>query len=629
MRLPTRVAVVMPFKNSAGTIVNSVSSVLNQTDMRGCSITLLCVNDGSTDDSLDLINSVKQEVTRSIVVIDGPGKGPAHARNCALDYIRAAGDEYTHVAFCDSDDVWYSWHLNRSLTYLTAYAVDLMYSDVDCENEKGEKLVITGIPNPAVFDRDLLRRGNYIFISSVVMNASVISTGNFDPDAVPMEDWDYWLRVSEKYKIRHMHKPGAGIVYMWKSTGSYYTAEDSEAAKQRIQRKMNIKDPMSVEGWLSKAEGEFLAANAVGRKCIEIGSYKGKSTCFIAEKAASVVCIDTFKADNGGQTQMQSPTTYVDFARNTGHFSNITPLIGMSQDVHPLLKNDEFDFIFIDGMHDFESVMNDVKNYLSKLKDGAIIMFHDYFERDWPGVVMCVNLLFGGPDELVDTVAKVTLTADRRFELAIKFAGMSAANTLKGPDLKPVEGLEIPEIIDSLELKADTTGFEKGSLSGKKIVITPWAAKMPDRENAKNFPHWPEVVSMLRSLGAHTIQVGLAGEKFIGCDEMVLNPTQDHLNQLLAECDTFVSVDSFFPHFAAYHNKKGVVIFSKSDPKIFGHSIHLNLLKSREYLRPDQFRWWRDVDLDKAAFVAPNEVVAGVLEILKDTEIYNELSEKS
>jgi glycosyltransferase involved in cell wall biosynthesis len=619
-----RIAIVMPFKNTKDAdgnslILRSAAVALNPTEMRGPNeIILLAIDDGATDGSRELLESIVQEHTRRLVILNGSGRGPAAARNVALEYIRSLDntpEAFTHVAFCDSDDMWFPWHLARSLQAIDD-GYDMVYSNVECENEKGEPLQIFGIPNPEEFDYELLKQGNYIFISTVVMKRECIDVGQFSEDAVPMEDWEYWLRVAAKYRVKHVHAKKPSIIYTWKSTGSYYTAEDSHAAKLRIQRKMNLQDPMNVEGWLSRAEGEFLAKNAEGRRCIEIGSYKGKSACFMAPKATSIVCIDTFKADNGGQTQMQSLTTYVDFARNTAHLNNVTPLIGMSQNVHQLLKNDEFDFIFIDSMHDYESVMNDVKNYLPKLKDGAVIMFHDYFERDWPGVVRCVNELFGGPDELVDTIAKVTVTAERRFDLAIKFAGMTSSVDT------------IPSNEPKLELTPDVSDFEKGSLDGKVIVIAPWAAKLPGMENAKNYQDWPEVVGMLRALGAYTIQVGVAGEKLVGCDEVILNAAPDKLLKILNACDTFVSVDSFFPHFAAYHNKKGVVIFSKSDPKIFGHSIHLNLLKSREYLRPDQFRWWRDVALDKSAFVTPNEVVAGVLEILKDAEIYTELPER-
>lgn len=605
------IAVIMPFKNSKDTVKRSVLSVLNSVIDPGHELLLICVNDLSTDGSFDIVSDVIKDYPGKAFVLESVGTGPANARNTALNYIRNSHAIIDCIAFCDSDDYWDINHLSRSVYVLYNLGHrDMVYSNVRVENEFGNPLVVYGTANPVEFDVDELNKGNYIYISTVVMRRDCIDVGDFDTASVPMEDWQYWLRISDKYIINKIHGI-PDVIYTWKSTGSYYSDEDSRMAKMRISkdriRQNDVNDPMTVEGWLSKEEGEFLAKNAIGRKCIEIGSYKGKSTCFIARTAESLVCIDTFKADNGGQTQNIAPTTYVDFANNTAHLKNVTPLIGMSQDVHPLLKNDEFDFIFIDGMHDYDSVFNDVKNYLPKLKDGAVIMFHDYFERDWPGVVLCVNTLFGGPTELVDTIAKVTITPDIRFKLAVFFAGMMIGKSIIGPDLTTVDELVEPDDVP-----------EQGCFAGKKVIIAPWSAKMPDgRNNAKNYPYWSEVIHKLHFLGVSTVQIGRVGEDVIGCKSVFFNKSDDDLRKLLDECDTFISVDSFFPHFAAYHRKKGLVIFGKSDPEIFGHSLHVNILKSRTYLRPDQFRWWNDVEYDIDCFMYDNEVVKEIIKLLE------------
>ena len=39
---------------------------------------------------------------------------------------------------------------------------------------------------------------------------------------------------------------------------------------------------------------------------------------------------------------------------------------------------DEYDFIFIDGLHSYEQVLKDCKNYYSKIKTGGIFSGHDY-----------------------------------------------------------------------------------------------------------------------------------------------------------------------------------------------------------------------------------------------------------
>jgi ADP-heptose:LPS heptosyltransferase len=104
----------------------------------------------------------------------------------------------------------------------------------------------------------------------------------------------------------------------------------------------------------------------------------------------------------------------------------------------------------------------------------------------------------------------------------------------------------------------------------------------------------------------------------VGADEVVMNASFDRLKEILDNSDTFISVDSFFPHFAHYHGKHGgVVIFSQSDPKLFGYPENLNILKSRDYLRSEQFWLWTQAKYNKDAFVSSKEVADKVLAVLK------------
>jgi hypothetical protein len=59
---------------------------------------------------------------------------------------------------------------------------------------------------------------------------------------------------------------------------------------------------------------------------------------------------------------------------------------------------------------------------------------------------------------------------------------------------------------------------------------------------------------------------------------------------------------------AKHLGKPGIVLWSVSDPEIFGYPENLNLLKDRKYLRKDQFAVWEAVTLDPETFVGPEEV---------------------
>ncbi len=81
------------------------------------------------------------------------------------------------------------------------------------------------------------------------------------------------------------------------------------------------------------------------------------------------------------------------------------------------------------------------------------------------------------------------------------------------------------------------------------------------------------------------------------------------MKDLLDWCDTWVSVDTYWHHFAWYYGKKGIVIFGITDPLIFGHPENVNLLKDRKYLREEQFAFYEGYAFNPDVFVEPSEVI--------------------
>lgn len=84
------------------------------------------------------------------------------------------------------------------------------------------------------------------------------------------------------------------------------------------------------------------------------------------------------------------------------------------------------------------------------------------------------------------------------------------------------------------------------------------------------------------------------------------------LREFIKNYDHFISVDNFFHHFAHWYSFTGVVLFSQSDPEIFGYRDNINLLKDRKYLRKDQFQIWEASEYNPVAYVEPNEVIKAI-----------------
>ena len=91
----TKVSVIMPVYNVEKYLPQCLESILSQSLN---DIEIICVNDGSTDDSLKVLQEFKASDNR-IVIIDKANEGSGVARNTAL---AIAKGEY--VYFVDSDD---------------------------------------------------------------------------------------------------------------------------------------------------------------------------------------------------------------------------------------------------------------------------------------------------------------------------------------------------------------------------------------------------------------------------------------------------------------------------------------------------------------------------------------------
>lgn len=138
------------------------------------------------------------------------------------------------------------------------------------------------------------------------------------------------------------------------------------------------------------------------------------------------------------------------------------------------------------------------------------------------------------------------------------------------------------------------------------IIISPYSKALTNgNRNPKNYPYWKELIELIDE---PIIQVGVEGEEQL-VPEFCKNLPIARLKELIAECRTWIGCDSFFQHLAWSCNKPGIVLWSVSDPLIFGHPENHNLLKSRDYLAENQFLWWNFTEYNADAFVKPKEVI--------------------
>ncbi|MBO4562350.1 MAG: glycosyltransferase [Clostridia bacterium] len=133
----------------------------------------------------------------------GFSRGACFARNHG-----AAQGRGEFIAFLDDDDEWLPEKLEKQLEAFTSEDIGLVYSAFCQYDSKlcGKKL---GGSKPRGSAMERLLENNFIGGCSVVMlrRSAFEAVGGFDEDMLASQDYDLWLRISEKYDIAAVPEP--------------------------------------------------------------------------------------------------------------------------------------------------------------------------------------------------------------------------------------------------------------------------------------------------------------------------------------------------------------------------------------------------------------------------------------
>lgn len=135
---------------------------------------------------------------------------------------------------------------------------------------------------------------------------------------------------------------------------------------------------------------------------IEIGSYAGESTEIFSQHFKSVLAIDPFINDYDPNdltcSYMDLTDVYHRFYDRIKDILNIMHIRKTSDDAFPLLGGQQFDFIYIDGLHTYDQLKKDIANYRTLIKPTGLMGGHDY-HPNWSGIMAGVDEFLGGPDK--------------------------------------------------------------------------------------------------------------------------------------------------------------------------------------------------------------------------------------
>lgn len=111
------ISIIVPVYNAEDTIQATLESLINQTLSN---IEIICVNDGSTDYSPELLSQLQSEYPSLIKVLTIPNQGVYKARTWGIENARGK-----YVGFCDSDDTVEPTMFEKLFTKAEEEAADL------------------------------------------------------------------------------------------------------------------------------------------------------------------------------------------------------------------------------------------------------------------------------------------------------------------------------------------------------------------------------------------------------------------------------------------------------------------------------------------------------------------------
>ncbi len=213
------VSVVIPCHNHGKFLEETVLSVLNSTYK---SIEIVIVNDGSSDDSLEIIKMLAKEHL-GVFYINQTNSGPSEARNAGIEFANGA-----YILPLDGDDKIHPDYISQAVA---AIQKDSNIKVVYCQAEKfGLK---SGKWNLKTFSHEALATENMIFVSGLFRKSDWEAVGGFDLAMDKgWEDWEFWISMLKDGGLA-IQLPIVGFYYRIHPT-SRRKSFQNEAKKQAI-----------------------------------------------------------------------------------------------------------------------------------------------------------------------------------------------------------------------------------------------------------------------------------------------------------------------------------------------------------------------------------------------------------
>lgn len=265
------VSVIIPTFNRAKTIKDAIMSVLKQTYDY---LEVIVVDDGSSDDTVKIVNSINDKRVRCLV--NETNKGACYSRNRGIDFSKGS-----IIAFEDSDDIWLPDKLKRDIDELKKHKADAVFSSY---------LLNEQVTHPNVNLNESEDKVKTIFLNTcigtptLVVKKAVLEKERFDENLPRFQDYDLSIRLVSKYNVYFI--PEVLVKVYASSDGITRNSQAAVKALDIIYKKYRqiIDNDLDIRYEMNIKRGKYTEKNGLnGSKFFLEAMHAKKNTRIVAE----------------------------------------------------------------------------------------------------------------------------------------------------------------------------------------------------------------------------------------------------------------------------------------------------------------------------------------------------------
>lgn len=201
--------VAIPFFNAEQYLELAIKSVINQSYQNWV---LLLMDDGSSDNSLDIATKYEQMDSRIKVYSDGKNKNLAVRLNKI-----ATLTQTKYLARMDADDVMHPNRLEIQLKILEANPeIDLLGTNAYTINQHN---VVTGIRKPLINNSNTIISTESFIHPTIMGKTNWFKNNLYNPRAERIEDAELWWRTKKSSVFKSINEP---LLFYREFGGNYF-----------------------------------------------------------------------------------------------------------------------------------------------------------------------------------------------------------------------------------------------------------------------------------------------------------------------------------------------------------------------------------------------------------------------